>query len=359
MFLVRTIAIDCGNFNAKSKSNRGELQYCNTIREKKRFEGKNIFGKESRKIKSYKINDTEYIVGATDKDALFVTDKNGSRYETPEFKNAFLISVFKHIQVNGEVVRVVTGIPTKHYDNRETYAKAQKAFNEMVGEHTINDTSFRIESIDVELQPTATLNYLALNENGTFKLNGEKYQESTVLLLDLGMGSSDVTILANGEIADMFELNNTMLTVYKAILKRLRERAEENGMDNVLADENISPQDVEVQIRKTLEGPNKRAVFTSESGKEIDIDDIVRDEFQKKTSIMLGELRENGVVFSKYYAIVFTGGGCKTLLPYLKESLKDYRGDEEVNFKMPDDLIKANVRGYYVIGESKKKRVNQ
>lgn len=357
VYIPRIIAVDCGNFNVKSKSSRGELQYCNSIREKSRFEDEYVFGSDNIKTKTYRLEGKEYVVGSTDPKSRFILDKNKDRYGAPDFKLSFIIAVYKHIQFNGEVVRVVTGLPSDHYQNESNYQKIREDFNSLEGTHTVNNTTFTIEEIELKLQPVATLNYLAMNEDGTFKKGGEMYKKSRILILDLGMGSTDVTIINNGKYEDMYEINYTMYNVYEDILKQTIGLPGENDNPNELIAENPTPQEMEVQIRESLEGEEKKAIFTSGTGKVFEIDNIVKGSFELAANNILSGLTSRGVVFSTYYAVVFTGGGAKTLLPYLKERLREHKGDSNIRFKMPDDLIRANVRGYYVAAQANKLKV--
>jgi len=354
---VRAISIDCGNLAMKSKSDRGERHYLNTLNEDNGYGGVMIWDNDDKKAQTiYEYNGKRYYVGEMDMDSRYSLDANTSRYSTPDFKTMFVISVYQHIQNQGEHVRVVTGIPGKQYRGRE---EAQEQFNKLRGKHTVNNVTFYIDEIHVELQPLATAIYLGVNENGKQKEGGERFMDSLILVLDLGMGTTDVTILNKQRIMDVYELKHSMFNIYNRIIKNMQDLRGDDGKLTILASEHITAQEVEKQIRESLSSDTKRATYTATNGDEFDVDDIVKEAFQWGANDFIKELSSQKVIFEQFANVVLTGGGTQTLLPYLKDALSQFRGNSKVKFRIPDDVIKANARGYYIIGKNPDKFLNK
>ncbi|MFP3725771.1 ParM/StbA family protein [Priestia filamentosa] len=349
---VRPIAVDCGNLSVKSKSDIGEVIYPNTIKTAEALKQQSVFGnKIKNKSMVYEYNDERLIIGEVDENSRFSLDVNTSRYKTEDFKKMFILAVFKHVN-EGDHVRVVTGIPGKQYSDATMRKEAIRDIQSLQGEHIVNGKRFIITDIQVELQPTATTNYLAFTEDGDFKEGGEEFATSHILVVDLGMGSSDVTTIKKGLMQKVDELQYSMFDIYEKIIEFIRERESKDGEPTILATEHFKAQLIEKQIRESLECQDGRATYKATNGDTFDIHSEVEKAFQWGAMTFLQELRNKKINFEEYANVVLTGGGTQALLPYLKKGLMDYKGNSKVRFRLPTNRLMANARGYYVVAKN-------
>lgn len=356
MSSIRAIAVDCGNLTVKSKSDLGELHYYNTIREERNFEQRSVFGslKQSNQL-VYDFEGERLVVGETDELSSLSLDVNTSRYSTPNFRKMFLLAVFKHVKQDGDRVRVVTGLPGKHFKHENVRNKAIKEIKKLEGIYQINGIQFEIVEIIVDLQPLATTMYLAFHDDYTHKQGAHEFIDSHILVVDLGMGSSDVTIIKKGEIDKVFELTFSMFDIYNEIGEDIQKHTAGNDMLNIFASEHISAQKIEKQVRESLISNNGKAVYKASNQDAFDITPIVFKRFEWGANLFLEELKANKINFESFANVVLTGGGTSTLLHYLKNSLTKYQDNSSVKFRMPDNVIKANARGYYVLANNPEK----
>ncbi|MDA1674573.1 ParM/StbA family protein [Bacillus cereus group sp. TH152-1LC] len=346
---IRSISIDCGNLSVKSKSDLGELHYPNTVREEGYFESQPIFGNLTQsKDVGVTFEGEKLVVGEVDERSRFSLDVNISRYKTSDFRKMFLMAVFKHIRAHDDKVRVVTGIPGRQYRNLEMREEAIQDIKSLEGHYEMNGISFEIVEIIIELQPIATTKYLAFHENGEPKQGAQEFANSKILVVDLGMGSSDVTIVENGMMTDVFELQYSMYNVYDEIISEM-QNMKIDGKASILASENLTSQRIEKQIRESMIQNENRAIYIASNKEAFDITEIVHSKFYWGANAFLQNLRANKINFESFANVVLTGGGTHTLLYYLKHSLVDYQNNPRVKFRMPDNVIMANARGYYIV----------
>lgn len=352
--IIRVISIDCGNLSVKSKSDMGILHYTNTIREESYYKDRSVFGDLAKHEKEcFEYNGELLVVGDIGEGARYSLDINVSRYKTPDFRRMFLIAVFKHIKEDGEIVRVVTGIPGKQYQNLETREEAFRSIQSLQGDHKINGISFKIEEIIVELQPIATTKYLAFHDDGRPKEGAQELANSKSLVIDLGMGSSDVTLLENGRMEKVFELKDSMYDVYDGIVTDMQNMKTPDGKASILVSEYLTAQRVEYQIRKSTavdEQGNAKFFYVASNTESFEITGFVNERFQSGAESLVQNLRSHKIDFESFANVILTGGGTKTLLHHIKAELSSYRDNPRVRFRMPDDAIMANAKGYYIVG---------
>lgn len=324
---MRVIGIEAANSFVKSKSDRGEVVYLNTVRQ--RAESEEVFIKsetfgQAGGSTRYKYDGRTYTVGDFT-DFLSSSGRDEDRYGREQFKIENLLGIAQHVE-NGDEVRVVTGLPAKHYSDksRDIIAKSLK------GSHTVyvdgKPRTFDVKEVLVILQPLGTLTHLLIKDDGTPRAEGLELTKAgkKSLVVDIGWGTTDVAIMEGSSLLEYFGIATAMLETYENVLIKLGLRNE------------ITPFELEHQLRE--------GSVVTYGGKEYPTRDLLEVVLRDTADSILSKIK-NRISLEPFDAVIFTGGGVAALLDYLKEAVIDIPNAVPVK-----DSQMANARGYYAYG---------
>ncbi|WP_336771341.1 ParM/StbA family protein [Bacillus bombysepticus] len=337
------VAVDLGNLNVKSFSNGKEDIFANGIRKFRKSDGQNMFG-INVELDTYEIEGETYVIGGFHKSNSYMYSMNPDRYAHEDFKRLMLIAVFKHIKKSKQKVTLVTGLPSNHYE-LESCHKTLEAFK---GTYKVNNTEFTIEEVIIEQQALATPIYLGADLKGNIKKNSEVFLNSEVLSINIGMGTTEVSVIYKGSVDAYFSLSSkaNMHSAYDMIIQKIRESKDEDNISLIPSTLEIRKQDVEQQIREQAEG--KKVIFKASNGAQIDITGFIDESYKTTTDQIFKELKDTNLAFENYSAVVLAGGGVVNLIGYIKQELIAYKDNNSVKFALPDSLEFSVARGYYV-----------
>jgi hypothetical protein len=320
---MRTIGIEAANSFVKIKSDRGETAYLNTVRLRKDSEEAFLGASKGGPVR-LKYNGKSYTVGDY-RDYLSSSGRDGDRYASEQYKLENVLGIAQFID-NGDEVRVVTGLPSKHY-SEESRSVVE---GQLLGEHTVHvdgaPRTFTVKEVHVILQPLGTLTHLLIKDDGTVRQEGLALTKTgkRSVVVDIGWGTTDVAVLEGSNLLEYFGLDTAMLEAYEGILERLELRNE------------ITPFEAEQQLRG--------GSVIEYGGESYDAEQIRTDVLKSTARSIISKLK-NRISLEPFDAVVFTGGGVAALIENIKEAAIDI--PNAVPVREPQ---MANARGYYAYG---------
>lgn len=342
----KVIAFEAANSFVKVFSEGKKVVYPNTVTEaaKESFN----FSDDRDENTVYTVDGQRFQVGKTLRYMTSSSD-NVSRYGSDQYYVESLIAI-SHFVTDGSTVKVATGIPSVHYDDKEL---ATRLITEALkGEHTIavndEEITFTISEVIVTLQPLATFFYASIDEDGTPSPDMiERVKDTETLIIDIGWGTTDIAVCKGLSLDSYFTTDTSMKTAYEMIVERMKEKA--RNENRKLATARIKLLDVEKYARK-----NMIYKYANES---YNFKDIYHEVMEITANRILTEVNAiRGI--DQYTTVLFTGGGTKALQSDLRDLLTDSRtGEVFHNVYGVEDVQTANVKGYYVYAKYLKQTV--
>lgn len=336
----KVIAFEAANSFVKVFSEGRSVVYPNTVTDASKESYQ--FGDDRNENTVYTINGQRFNVGQTLRYSTSSSD-SVSRYGSEQYYIESIIAI-SHFITDGSSVKVVTGIPSVHYDDKDEATRLIK--DTLKGEHTIEvngeSITFRISEVLVTLQPLATFFYAAVDENGNESTEMlERFEDSETLIIDIGWGTTDIAVCAGFGLNSYFTVDTSMKWAYETIIERMKDKARKEKRK--LTSARIKPLDVEKYARKNMIYKHANETYNFK-----DIYEEVMAITAKKIVTEVNAIR--GI--DQYTTVLLTGGGAKALLPNLNDLLHDPRtGDLFNNVYVMDGLQTANVKGYYVFAK--------
>ena len=261
--------------------------------------------------------------------------RGNSRYGSKSFRVEAAIGI-AHVMKPGvkKRLRVVTGVPSALAKNAKILEDVKKS---LLGEYKIKsvlwekveDIEFEIVDVIVVPQPLGTM-YAYLYDPSTGKLN-DKLITQKALVVDIGWGTTDIAILEAGRVRSTFgfELGTSdyISSIQEAVNAEMPEA-------NIQA---LNPHELDVKL---LEGPNVETPFGV-----FDLSKFAANAKQEQAEKIYNEVMGLGLEFSKFYKIIFTGGGSLLYSDLLISQFNDPR------LIIQDDAVMANVHGFYLLGK--------
>lgn len=324
---MRTVGIEAANSFVKSKSDKGEVTYLNTVRQRTEteelvFAGSDVFGRSGGE--RYKYDGRTYTVGDFT-DFISSSGRDEDRYSRDQFRLENVLGIAQHVE-NGDEVRVVTGLPAKHYSD----SSRNTIVNGLTGTHTVfvdgSPRTFEVKDVQVILQPLGTLTHLLIRDDGSPRSEGIELTKTgkKSLVVDIGWGTTDVAIMEASSLMDYFGIDTAMLEAFESILVKLGLRNE------------ITPFELEHQLRD--------GSVVSYGGRKYPAADIIELVMQDTAASIVSKIK-NRISLEPFDAVIFTGGGVAALHDYLKAAVIDIPNAIPVK-----DPQMANARGYYAYG---------
>lgn len=338
----KVIAFEAANSFVKVFSEGRSVVYPNTVTDasKESFQ----FSEDGRNENTvYTIKGQRYNVGQTLRYSTSSSDSVG-RYGSDQYYIESLIAI-SHFVSDGSSVKVVTGIPSVHYDDKEEATRLIK--DSLKGTHTITvndeEMTFTVSDVLVTLQPLATFFFAAVNENGIESPEMlARFEESETLIIDIGWGTTDIAVCAGFGLNSYFTVDTSMKWAYETIIERMKDKARKEKRK--LASARIKPLDVEKHARKH----NKVYKHANETYDFKDIYAEVMEITAKKIYTEVNAIR--GI--DQFTTVLLTGGGAMAMLTDLEKLLQNPRtGEFYDNVYIMDGLQTANVKGYYVFAK--------
>jgi len=314
------IGLDIANSTIKGCSANKTINYKNTV---KQIKGNIAFS--FKKTDFYNYEGKTYEIGNPMADGS--GGRTVNRYASANFKIEAILAISQLVS-NGADVRVVTGIPSSLSTNGEVIETIE---NQLLGSHRVkigNRTiRFNITEVMVVSQPTGTLFDLLQNTDGSFK--NKDLMESKAFILDIGFGTTDMSVLYDGELRSSSGFD---VGVSDYILACQDAINTEYPNSNVYQ---VPRHELDNQLRNNL--------IKTPFG-EFDVSLITAEERKDFANSIYQRVMGLGLQFNEYDKIILTGGGALLLEEELRELFNDER------YEIKKDAQISNARGFFIFG---------
>ncbi|MGN0960689.1 MAG: hypothetical protein ACI4PF_00650 [Christensenellales bacterium] len=260
--------------------------------------------------------------------------RGNSRYGSKSFRVEAAIGI-AHVMKPGvrKRLRVVTGVPSALAKNAKVLEDVKKS---LLGEYKIKSVLWeKVEEIEFEIvdvivvpQPLGTM-YSYLFDPTTGKLN-EKLITQKALVVDIGWGTTDIAILESGRVRSTFGFETGTSDFISSIQEAVNAEIPEA---NIQA---LNPHELDTKL---LESPNVETPFGI-----FDLSKFVAQAKEEQAEKIYSETMGLGLEFSKFYKIIFTGGGSLLYSQHLIEKFNDPR------LIIQEDAVMSNAHGFYLLG---------
>ena len=216
---------------------------------------------------------------------------------------------------------LVTGLPTNYYAAYKDDWKNSLEGNyktRMWKDDKLWERSFHVNNAKIVPQPFGTLFNLLLNNSG--EIVDQDLTNQMVGIVDIGFKTTDLAVSNNTEYIDRLSFSTTtaLSTIYRIVGERLLREYKIDKEDHQL-DECINSKTIKI------------------AGQEHDISTLIDNAFRMVAGKIATEI-ESKWDFKQFDRILLTGGGGKTLSPYITNSFP--------NMVLVDDAQVANVKGF-------------
>ena len=261
--------------------------------------------------------------------------RGNSRYGSKSFRVEAAIGIANVVKPGvRKRLRVVTGVPSSLAKNAKVLEDVKKS---LLGEYKIKsvlwekveDIEFEIVDVIVVPQPLGTM-YAYLFDSATGKLN-DKLITQKALVVDIGWGTTDIAILESGRVRSTFGFETGTSDYISNIQELVNAEIPEA---NIQA---LNPHELDTKL---LESPNVETPFGV-----FDLSKYAEQSKQEQAEKIYSETMGLGLEFSKFYKIIFTGGGSLLYSKYLIEKFNDPR------LIIQEDAVMSNAHGFYLLGK--------
>ena len=333
---------ECGNGFVKSCF-RGEVDtYLNTLYEVEESDyNKKALSVTVNKDEVFKVNGRYFKVGkkplGKDYITLNSTDKN--KYFTDNFRDAFLISIYKQLRTVEDFsscnTYVVTGLPTEHAEDEQLREEISKFYEKT---HMVNDQTFRIKGLEVIAQGEACFYsevYKDGEENAEYILETTPSIEGTefnTMYVDLGHKTCDYRLINDYSVQSGYEIPGMEDIWTKLIKVAQKQNRALIGFQPLLLEEQLrSSGKIDIED-ETADVTNERDQLLSQYAKDI-----------------LSELKKGEFANKILHSIRFCGGGSLAMRPYLDKAIDDMHKENpkhKKRYKFLENPQSRNSIGY-------------
>ncbi len=325
----QVVGIDVANSTIKAWTDDGKKAYYrNTVKEIK----------DAGLVYSFK---TDYHMYVLDNNVYEVGDitvagqgaRGNSRYGSKAFRVEAAIGIANLMEVGtNKKLRVVTGVPSSLSKNNKVLDDVKKS---LLGDFAIKsvlwdkveDITFSIVDVLVVPQPLGTLYTYLCNESGQID---QKLVSQKALVVDIGWGTTDIAILESGRVRSTFGFETGTSDYISAIQEEVNNDMPEA---NIQA---LNPHELDIKL---LENTSVETPFGT-----FDLAKYVEHNKEDQADKIYSEIMGLGLEFSKFYKIIFTGGGALLYKQHLIEKFNDPR------LIIHEDSVMANAHGFYLLG---------
>lgn len=314
------IGLDIANSTIKGCSADKTINYKNTL---KQIKGNIAF--------SFKQNDLYTYEGKVYEIGNPLADGSGgrtiNRYGSEDFKIEAILAISQLVS-NGAQVRLVTAVPSSLSTNHVVMEVIE---DQLVGSHRVKigqrTVKFEIEEVMVVSQPTGTLFDLLQNIDGSFK--NKDLMQSTAFILDIGFGTTDMSVLYDGELRSSSGFDMGVSDYVLACQDAINTEYPTSNVYQV--------------PRHELDNQLLTGTVTTPFG-EFDVNRITATERKDFANAVYQRVIGLGLQFNEFERIIVTGGGALLF----DEELRYFFNDDRYEIKK--DAQSSNARGFFIYG---------
>lgn len=325
----QVVGIDVANSTIKAwTDNDKKAYYRNTVKEIK----------DAGLVYSFK---TDYHMYVLDNNVYEVGDitiagqgaRGNSRYGSKAFRVEAAIGIANLLEAGmHKRLRVVTGVPSALSKNAKVVEDVKKS---LMGDYQIKsvlwdkveDITFSIVDVIVVPQPLGTLYTYLCTSDGKID---QKLVSQKALVVDIGWGTTDIAILESGRVRSTFGFETGTSDFISAIQEEVNNDIPEANIQS------LNPHELDIKL---LESPNVETPFGT-----FDLSKYIDKNKEAQAEKIYSEIMGLGLEFSKFYKIIFSGGGAALYAKFLSDKFNDPR------LVIHQDAVMANSHGFYLLG---------
>lgn len=327
------VGLDHGNGWVKARTATNKLTLPSYIAKNEEIgEGFNNHKLEIKEYESANAKGETYVWGkdVIKANKLLSTYGSQDRYKQKYYT---LLNEFALIEVlsdlNEDVIEdvwVITGVPSE-----EKGTTLEKDIEKSLkGSHLVKvngeDKIVKVSKVVILPQPIGTIMSLYLDTKGF--VDDDKYESSSVAIIDLGTGTTDLDHIKElrRQEGDTLSIPIGMFDVYKRIEKYVKKQH---------PTANVTPQRVETQFNSDSFVISKRA--------KVDISSIKEEAIEEVAMEIKNNIIQQWKTWDRFDEIIITGGGANSLGKKLKQLISDVTS--------VTNSQTANADGFYRYGE--------
>ena len=331
---TRIIGLDVANSTLKIWTDELNLKYVNTIRQ---INDAGLVYSFKTDYQMYVYDKAVYEVGVVS--AAGSGGRGISRYGSEQYKIEALIGIAACLKElpnlsNHEVLRVVTGVPSSLAKNQKIIAQIKQM---LTGVHEVKSVTwedvrpitFEIREVIVVPQPLGTM-YDYVYDPKADALN-EKLLDQRAIVIDIGWGTTDIAILESGRVRSTFGFETGTSDFISNMQEVVNTEMPEANIQS------LNPHELDTKLLESTNVETPFGVF--------DLSRFVDQCKQEQAEKIYSETMGLGLEFSKFYKIIFTGGGSLLYSKFLIEKFNDPR------LIIQEDAVMSNSHGFYLLGK--------
>jgi Actin like proteins N terminal domain len=323
------VSVEPANSTIKAYDLTGkESYYYNTLQEAPRkFEGDND-------VKVYTFRNKRWIVGSlVGKGIIKSTSKGATRYDDENYYIQGILAVAQHVK-NGDIVNIVTGVPSEHWTND----CVTRIINGFKGHHKVEINGeprhFTINDVGTLIQPEGT--YYHVKAFYTQQKNQAIIDrlKKNVCVIDIGMGSTDVSVFLHGAEDKSFDAEISMVDILNEIIRRAKVKHHGTVLETAKLE--ILAVDESIRDRGAIHYSNR----------DYPVKEIVESVYKEMVEQMIKNINQTENLHN-FDLIIFTGGGFTTLY----DNIADYM-EGHTNIILTENSAMNNAYGFLEYGKS-------